>query len=177
MPEIDTRKSPWNWGIPIEDTFVDRELYRLVTIFAASSFLSEKRGDEDEANLFGYCLRYFELPEVGRILISLAAILRNEWDYRPDSINEHLDYVAQNPKVGLLTEDLENPNNQCDLHVRESLNKIMHAHMMNFERSEGSSVYSGHLLPRVHLYGEKKGKEWKATIDIYTWAEVIHALC
>jgi hypothetical protein len=131
MPEIDLRQNPWNWGIPRDDTFVDRELYRLVTIFAASSFLSEQRGDNDEANLFGYCLRYFELPEVGQILISLAAILRNDWEHRPESIDEHLSIVAQDPKVGTLIEDLANPTSQCDLHVRDSLHKIIHAHTMN----------------------------------------------
>jgi len=177
MPEIDLTQNPWNWGIPRDDTFVDRELYRLVTIFAASSFLSEQRGDNDESNLFGYCLRYFELPEVGQILVSLAAILRNDWEHRRESIDEHLSLVAQDPKVGTLIEDLANPTNQRDLHIRDSLHKIIHARTINFERSEGTSAYSGHLLPRVHLYGKKKAKEWKATIDIYTWAEVVHSLC
>ena len=47
---------------------------------------------------------------------------------------------------------------------------------MNFDRSEGPSIYSGHLEPFVHLYGEYQGKKWKAKVDIYRWCQAIHML-
>jgi hypothetical protein len=57
MPEIDMRENPWNYGIPVDQELVDRELYRLITVFAASRFLHGRRGDEEEGNVFGYSLR------------------------------------------------------------------------------------------------------------------------
>lgn len=60
--------------------------------------------------------------------------------------------------------------------MRESWNKILQRHTMNFERSNGPSVYSGHLEPFLHLYGHLNNCEWCATIEVYRWCEAIHAL-
>jgi len=177
MPEIDLSNNPWNPGIPIDSITVARNLYRLLAIFASSSELSQRRtGEDDEGTVYGYSLRSFELPEVGRIIVSLAVSCRNDWDYRPNSIEEQLSHCGKSPRVGTLLTDKDDPNSAKDLKIRDSWHKIIHCHTLNFQRSEGPSIYSGHLEPFVHLYGELYKHEWKATIEIYPWCEVMHAL-
>ena len=72
--------------------------------------------------------------------------------------------------------DLRQSGKTIDLCLRESFNKILHAYTLNLERAEGPSFTSGYLLPQVHLYGEFRGAEWKATINVYAWAEAVHAI-
>jgi len=56
------------------------------------------------------------------------------------------------------------------------LNKILHAYTIDPDRSQRPSIVDGYLLPFVHLYGEKSGKRWKASVDVFKWAEILHAL-
>jgi hypothetical protein len=177
MPEIDMRNNPWNPGIPMDVATIARDLYMLLAIFSASKELCSRRTDEsDQGSVYGYSVRGFELQEVGRLLMSLAASCRNDWDYRSQSIGEALKDRAQSPEVGVLIKDIKQPSTATPLLVRESLNKILHCHTMNFQRSKGPSIYSGHLEPHIHLYGEWQNRDWKASIDIYRWCEVVHAL-
>jgi|GEM_PF-6842136 len=176
MPEIDLRGNPWNPGIPTDPVVIALDLYRLLAIFGASRDLCARRRDEDdEATVYGYSIRAFELQEVGRLLVSLAAICRNDWDSRTESIQDALKDRGESEVVGEWVKDLSNPN-ATDLPVRESWHKILHCHTMNFERSEGPSILSGQLEPRVHLYGMHNKLNWKASVDIYRWCEVLHAL-
>jgi hypothetical protein len=178
VPEIDLRQNPWNPGIPIEPVILFRDIYLLLAIFSASKEIcGRRRGADDEGSVYGYSIRFFELTEVGRLLVSLAATCRNDWDHRNTSIEESLELCAESPKiVGKLVPNLDLPATVEDLSVRESWNKILHCHTMNFQRSEGPTLYSGHLEPFVHLYGEFREKQWKATVDIFRWCEVVHAL-
>ena len=176
MPEIDLRNNPWNPGIPMDASVVARDIYLLLAIFGASREICLRRkGEDDQASVYGHSIRAYELPEVGRLLVSLAASCRNDWDYRSSLIDETLKLCAESPEVGVLVGDLSLPS-PAPLLIRESWHKILHCHTMNFERSEGPSIYSGHLEPHVHLYGEYKGKNWKASLDVYRWSEVVHAL-
>jgi hypothetical protein len=176
MPEIDLRNNPWNPGIPMDSIATERDLYLLLAIFGASKEICLRRkDDDDEASVYGRSVRAFELPEVGRLLVSLSASCRNDWDYRPCSIDDALKARSESPHVGVLVEDLSAPD-RVPLSIRESWHKILHCHTMNFQRSEGPSIYSGHLEPHVHLYGEYKRKNWKASIDIFRWCEVVHSL-
>lgn len=197
MPEIDMRNNPWNPGIPMDPVTIARDLYMLLAIFSASKEICGRRTDEsDEGSVYGYSIRGFELPEVGRLLVSLAASCRNDWDSRLTSIDDArktrgkrkadgvrkaiddaLKACGKSPEVGVLTKDfIKQPHATTALLVYESWNKILHCHDMNFHRSEGPSIYSGHLQPHVHLYGEWDDKNWKASIDIYRWCEVVHVL-
>ena len=171
------RNKPWNSGIPMDFATIARDIYMLLAIFSASKEICGRRTDEnDQGSVYGYSIRGFELPEVGRLLVSLAASCRNYWENRPQSIDETLNACAKLPEVGVLIKDIKDPSTTTPLLVRESWNKILHCHTMNFQRSDGSSIYSGHLEPHVHLYGEWQDKDWKASIDIYRWCEVVHAL-
>jgi len=177
MPEIDLRNNPRNPGIPMDSANIARDVYMLLAIFSASKEICGRRCDEnDEGSVYGYSIRGFELPEVGRLLVSLAASCRNFWDSHCQSIDDALKHCGQSPSVGTLTKDTTKLSETTSLLIRESWNKILHCDTMNFQRSDGPSVYSGHLEPHVHLYGELNSKNWKASIDIYRWCEVVHAL-
>jgi hypothetical protein len=177
MPEIDLRQNPWNPRIPVDSSIVSRELYTLLAIFSSSRDLSSRRRNEDdEGTVYGYSLRNFERMEVGRILVTLAAIGRNDWDYRAYPIEASLGDMGESTRVGVLLPNKNDPSSVEDLKIRESWNKILHCHTMNLQKSEGLSIFSGHLEPFIHLYGKKRDQEWKATIEIYRWCEVMHAL-
>ncbi len=175
MPEIDARGnylvSP---GLPRDEQLVSRELYGLLCIFGASSEIDRRRkDDEDTSSVYGWSLRSFEFVELSRILVSLAAMLRNQWDS-----GNGLGMVEQlggEPTVGTWIPDLSRGAVK-DLQLRESFNKILHADTLNMERSKGPAFFDGHLEPRVHLYGRHGDAEWKATIDVYQWAEGAHML-
>lgn len=176
MPEIDIRNNPWNPGIPMNSMVAERDLYMLLTIFGASQELCSRRKNEnDEASVYGRSVRAYELPEVGRLLVSLAAVCRNDWDNRAGSIADTLKACSELPEVGVLVEDVSVPCKE-PLLIRESWNKILHCHKMNFQRSKGPSIYSGHLEPHVHLYGQFNDKQWKASITIFRWCEVVNTL-
>jgi len=177
MPEIDMRKNQWTPGIPMDIVSITRDLYLLLCMFSASKVLHDRRPDsDDKRSVYGYSIRNFELTEVGRLLVSLAAGCRNDWDCRSSLIEEELEMCAETSDVGVLIKDTSQPTKKTTLTVRESWNKILHCHTMNFQRSEGRHIYAGYLEPTVHLYGHHHGAEWKASIDIYRWCEVVHAL-
>lgn len=176
MPEIDLRGNPWMSGLPREDQLVSLELYRLLTIFAGSPKIAELQRGDDGGCVYGWSVRSFEYPEIGRILVSLAAMLRNDWDANPARVNGNLSLLHQNSRVGVLTPNLKTPSETVPLDLRESLHKILHACTINLDRSQGPSIYDGHLNPRVHLYGEKAASQWKATLEIYSWSEMVHSV-
>jgi hypothetical protein len=175
MVEIDLRGNYlWHGGFPREDFLIDRELYRLMTIFGASPEISKRRGGNDQTNVYAQAVQQFEYVEVSRVLVSVAAMLRNDWDLNPAMTKDIIDQKAKARGVGQLIEDVKQPSKVRPLKPRESFNKILHSTLMNLDRSETGSITAGHLEPRVHLYGEYNGKEWKATIDIFDWIEVIY---
>ena len=176
MTETDLRSDNRNPGIPLDPLVVGRDIYRLLAIFGASREIAARRsGEDDKGSVYGYSIREFELSEVGRLLVSLAACCRNDWDRRSESIDDALAACAESSEVGVLFKDIRS-GEKTQLHVRESWHKILHCDTMNFDRSEGPSIYSGHLEPFVHLYGEYQGKKWKAKVDIYRWCQAIHML-
>lgn len=176
MPEIDLRGGPLSSGFPREEQFISRELYYLLAIFSASPKLAQLRQSLEGGCVYGWSIRSFEYPEVGRILLGIASMVRNDWDADPGRIESILSMLHPNDGVGVLVPDLARPANFVSLTLRESLNKILHAQTINLDRSEGPSIYHGHLNPRVFLYGDKSGALWKATLEIYSWAEKVHSI-
>lgn len=119
-------------------------------------------------------MRQFEFPEISRILLTVAVLVRNDWDGAPQRFETAI-ASGGDWSVGTLVEDLTNPLPR-PLPLRESLNKIIHATAINLDRSDSLTICSGHLLPRLHLYGAKGDKDWKAELDVYRWAETIDAV-
>ena len=96
MTEIDLRSDNRNPGIPLDPLVVGRDIYRLLAIFGASREIAARRsGEDDEGSVYGYSIRAFELSEVGRLLVSLAACCRNAWDRRSESIDDALAACAE----------------------------------------------------------------------------------
>jgi hypothetical protein len=176
--EIDLRDNPWEHGIPIDSITISKDIYYLLCFFTASKNLSKKRKKdaEDSESVYGYSIRSFELTEIGNIVISISSILRNQFEINPSIINDRLKMYGFDLSVGVLIEDLNHPDKTKVLHLKESWNKILHCNTMNCDRSKGTSIYSGHLNPIIHFYGELRGKKWKATINIFNWCEAIHVL-
>jgi hypothetical protein len=179
MPEIDLRTNPWAAaGAPRHGFAVSRELYSLLTIFGASETIAARSKDASPTTVYGYVLREYEFVEVGRILTNLSAMLRNEWNADEGGMCARIASLdGIDTTVGTLTRDLARPEGTEPLLLRESFNKILHCATLNPDRSERPSIYSGHLNPFIHLYGEHREKEWKATLDVYRWAENIYAVC
>lgn len=173
MPEIG---NPWVQGHPREEQLVSREIYNLLTIFASSETLQKRRKSQDGGCVYSWSIQCFEYAEIGRILVSLSAMLRNDWDAYPYRSEQNLTIIGQDPSVGILIPDLDDAATSTPLAVRESFNKILHSEKLHLDRSEGSDLTSGYLLPRVHLYGMHHGRRWKASIDIFRWAEAVHVL-
>jgi hypothetical protein len=161
------------WTLPRHVSAVSRELYTLVTIFAASPTLAERREKVTPSAIYEETLKEYELQEVARILISLASMLRNQWDSEPGAPEARAESFGVTLDVGTLVKDLRTPDDAVPLGLRESFNKILHATTINPDRSKGPSIYDGHLNPTLYLYGSKSGAQWKATLDVYRWAERI----
>lgn len=173
MPEVDLRKNYIASALPRNEGVLELELYRLLTIFSGSERISHLRGEDDhELTVYGRILRDFEYPEVTRIMLGIASVLRREWDSHPAAFDSA---AMRATPVGSLIKDLAHPQ-AIDLPIRESFNKIIHANTINLDRSDTMTLFSGHLNPQVHLYGEFQRKQWRATINIYPWCENIHIL-
>lgn len=175
MTEIDLRGNKWLHGYPREEQLISREIYTLLLIFGGSETLVGRRRSE-EGDVYGWSIRYFEYAEISRILVNIAAMLRNDWDASPGRAEMNLNMGEKSHVVGTLVANLKKASATTELFLRDSFNKILHAYTINLERSEGPSFTSGYLLPKVHLYGKLKNTEWKASIDIYAWAEAVHAI-
>jgi hypothetical protein len=168
--------NPWVQGHPREDQLVSREIYRLLTIFASSEALEKRRKSQDGRCVYSWSIECFEYTEIGRILVTLSAMLRNDWDAYPWRSEQNLTTIGQDTSVGFLIPDLDDAATSTPLAVRESFNKILHSEKLHLDRSEGGDLTRGYLLPRVHLYGMHHGRRWKASIDIFRWAEAVHVL-
>ena len=174
MAELDLRRSPWNNGYPIDGQRISLDLYRLLCTFAASPKLSEIAKSQEGGCVCSWTKRSFELSEVARLLLNIAATLRNTMDensYRVESL-----LANEDENVGTLIKNLENSKQTAQLNFRKCCNKILHAYSINFDVSDETSLYAGHINPTVYLYGEHNGKKWKAEVNIYSFAEVAHTL-
>lgn len=159
MTEIDNRKSPWDEGLNIPWQVVSLDLYRLLCIFHASQ--SIRKDDSDD---FSMLVKEFQESEVGRLLISIAATLRNAQDQNPARFEEWLKGL-ESDEVGGLISDLDSPSEVKPLGFREALNKIIHCTTINFDYVNEGPKKGDAFLPKVHLYGFYK-TNWKATINI-----------
>lgn len=102
MPEIDLRGGPLSSGFPREEQFISRELYYLLAIFSASPKLAQLRQSLEGGCVYGWSIRSFEYPEVGRILLGIASMVRNDWDADPGRIESILSMLHPNDGVGVL---------------------------------------------------------------------------
>jgi hypothetical protein len=152
------------YGFPIAAEALDLELYLLACGFAASSALSAQ-GKLTPG--IGHLRRTFELSEVSRRLLAIAVTVRSQLDHCSKSKMKILN--GKVGSVGELMPDAEDRTMTQRLDLREACNKIIHSLDVDFEFSEPESEDLGGLLPRVTLHGDKFGKPWTATLDVYAF--------
>jgi hypothetical protein len=173
MAELDLRSSR-NAGYPFESPNIALEIFRLATAIAASETLAELAKDELDGLKWEW-LRLAEFPEICRILVSIAAITRSNIDSNPSSQAADAHLIAK--PVGTLRPDLDNPHKTEPLEFREACNKILHANYINPDVSDIAQGMKSPLKPRLYLYGKHRGKEWRATVEIFAFAIAATQLC
>ena len=146
-----------------ESPFLDLEIYRLITILESSPALAEFKGNYDADRNKIEALREWEFPEVSRIVVSLAAIIRSARAASPRAYAGDLE--LERP-VGVLMPDATNPRAWESLEFREALNKVLHADQVDSERAADTGALTGELI----LYGRHRGKDWQARLDLREYA-------
>jgi hypothetical protein len=141
------------------------DLYRLITCFYSSVTFAE-RGEDLDYDPVRDLQGEFEEFEITRLLVNIAAITR-VMDERGNCLSERFGL-----ECGVLIEDLTEPEEIILLNLREACNKIIHAEKLNWDveqlKNEGNLPYptSHFITPCIYLYGSKRKKKWKATLDI-----------
>jgi len=137
------------------------DLYRLLSIFLASKNLAALRDEHGLDPISS--LQEPELDEVTRILLSSAITARIVDD------REKLVLSERNTECGSLVEDLTKPDVVVALGLREACNKIIHARKIRTDLEQENYKY--YLNPTLYFYGERDGKEWKASVDIVEYVK------
>lgn len=141
------------------------DVYRLAGYLEASypiALMRDRASDEHE--FFVETLeREFFCDEVSRILLQSAIILRMLDD------ESEADLEERNP---FHCGTLEHGEKEENLSLREACNKIIHTRQINFDSELVDAAKSGnanirYYRPYVYLYGRKRKKEWKATIELH----------
>jgi hypothetical protein len=156
--ELDLRDSPWNEGMTVSAEILDRDVYRLVTLFHASERLANT--PERVTKLRDM----YQESEVCRLLLTIAVTARNNMDGNPSRTAYWFD--DEDDTVGVLVKDLACSENIQKLSFREACNKIIHCDRINFDYIEEKPRMGDSLRPQVYLYGLLSQKNWKATLEI-----------
>jgi hypothetical protein len=147
-----------------ETPFLNLEIYRLRTILEASSALAKFEESETDENKVEF-LRGLEFPEISRIVVSLAAIIRSAIDTDPRA------YAASYPTalrraVGTLILDETHSQTREPLPFREACNKVIHANTVEPTRELETGALTGELV----LCGCHRNKDWRAELDLREYA-------
>ena len=154
-----------------ETPYLDLEIYRLLTILEASPALAAFDGDIESDKRKLEFLRGWEFTEISRIVVSLAAIIRSSLDADPvGSGDSYYGLELQRP-VGVLTPDLlGRPEKQEPLDFREACNKVIHAKSVEPKTAPASRGTVPPLTGWLVLYGDHRGKDWRADLDLRDYA-------
>ena len=152
-----------------ETPFLDLEIYRLVTVLEASPALAEFDGSDETDRSKIEFLRGLEFPEVSRIVVSLAAIIRSAIDADPRAYAGIHPTALEKP-VGILLPDTTQDATQLHvwetLNFRDACNKVLHADKVELKRTPDTNALSGELI----LDGRYRGKDWRAHLDLRKYA-------
>jgi len=149
-----------------ESPFLDLEVYRLMTVLESSSALADYGGTYEGDRNKVEALRGWEYPEVSRIVVSLAAIIRAAMDADPGLYaGDEIELEVERP-VGVLMPDATQPRAWESLEFREACNKIIHAKRVDPQRTEDTGALTGELF----LYGRFNKKDWQARLDLREFA-------
>ena len=152
-----------------ETPFLALEIYRLMTILESSPALADYgetyEGDRDKVQY----IRRLEFPEVSRIVVSLAAIIRAAIDAIPQANEGNL--AVERP-VGVLMPDATRPDVWESLEFREACNKVIHAKRVEPKRTVDTGALTGELI----LHGDFRKKDWQASLELREFALAALAL-
>jgi hypothetical protein len=149
-----------------ETPFIDLEIYRLMTILESSPALADYGGTYEGDRRKVEALRGWEYPEVSRIVVSLAAIIRAAMDADPGVYaGDEIELEVERP-VGVLMPDASKPRAWESLEFREACNKVIHAKRVVPERVAGTGALTGDLF----LYGDYRKKDWQARLELREFA-------
>jgi hypothetical protein len=150
-----------------ETPYLDLEIYRLISILEASPVLAEYAGSEsDMRKIEG--LRMWDFPEVSRIVVSLAAIIRSSLDADPVSGGGYTEALER--QVGTLFPEEGKPHLHKPLRFLEACNKILHAYRVHPETTAAPSGIAEPLTGRLILSGVQHDKVWRAELDLKKYA-------
>jgi hypothetical protein len=147
-----------------ETPFLDLEIYRLMTILESSSTLADYGGTYEGDRGKVEFLRGLEFPEVSRIVVSLAAIIRAARDADPQ-LYARGDLEMERP-VGVLMPDATRPDAWESLEFREACNKVIHAKRVDPKRTVDTGALTGELI----LHGDYRKKDWQARLELREFA-------
>jgi hypothetical protein len=155
-----------------ESPLLDLEVYRLMTILESSLVLADYAGTYEGDRNKVEALSGWEYPEVSRIVVSLAAIIRTAMDADPGLYAvDFIELEVERP-VGVLMPDATKPRAWESLEFREACNKVIHAKRVEPQRTVDSGALTGELF----LYGDYRKKDWQARLDLREFALAALAL-
>jgi len=170
--EYKTNDNYWTNGFPNNESYSLLELkaFQLISIINASQKTNSIKEFKE------YLVRYYELFEVSNLLIELAVQIRNRLDL--NNIYDEQILYRIGASVGNLITDLEMPENKkVPLTFREACNKIIHTNHINFDLNNPINLFEYESLNKtVYLYGDFRGKPWKAELDTIEFVRVLLCL-
>ena len=141
-------------GYPIAAEALDLELYRLLSLIAASRAIHRSRRQWPALDRLRNA---FEPCELSLRLISVAVAVRNLMD------TSLIGPAHAQAPVGLLTRNCSGRQDQSDLTFREACNKIIHADEVELYSGAGNG--SRPVQPRIRLHGARRRETWVAQVD------------
>ena len=172
MPEQGSRWHAVTGHAKLRGDEVSRALYTLLAGFHASAPLRALASSDESSDPIACLLDENEEELLQERLIYAAVRIRIMDDY----------LWAQNPKyrdsskrwiVGWMT--VRGPRKE-PLNLREACNKIIHAKLLNWNRTKIEGL-GGPLLPSVYLYGKKDKKGWRCFVDVVEFCRRAYFVC
>ena len=162
MEHFSIKGDDFRYEIEFANDLTEMDVYRLLTILFSSKAIHNANPP-----IFGLPMAAwrFERAEIYRIVFNLAIKGRNMLDFS----NEDSKKISETP-----TGQLEQSLIVNELSFREACNKIIHSEHINFGLVdyEGPDDHKG-VTEFIYVYGRKGNNEWKATINLIPFSDVM----
>ena len=162
MEHFSTKGVDFRYEIEFANDLVELDVYRLLTILYSSKALHNVNPP-----IFGLPMAAwkFERAEIYKIVFNLAIKARNV-----------IDLSKEDPKAvsESVTGQLEESKTINELSFREACNKIIHSEHINFGLIDYNNAdnHKG-VTEFIYVYGKKGKNEWKATINLISFSDVM----
>ena len=169
MKEIDTSSQDVKGHLRLPPDDLRRDLYRLFTHFHGSDNLAAL-ANEDTGAFYARLQRQYEELEIQSLLLSVAVRIRILDEAYDDTSREKWSL-----SVGKLFVDSARKNPHISLTLREACNKIIHARLVNFCRTDEAAndevIFP--LMPTVVIYGSRSRSTviWRAELEINVFVD------